>query len=403
MASWGGIFDRLGGVPTALPPRSPRAPRTGRGGFGFELNGPWAERWSGSSTGVPFTPRVSRQEAISVAAVKRGRDLICGTLGALPIKVRDGRRKPVFNELFEQPEDDLAREVTLAQTIDDMLFEGRAWWRITEFDRWGYPSRVRRLEARTVQVHENAKVYVREDGTPQGQAMEQVPDHLLIRIESPNDPLLVVGARAIRQHLLLDRRAERYVEENLPLGYFSPAEGQEDLDPDDVERALDDWEAARAEREWGYLGKALKANVLQWDPEKLQLASARDHAVLELARHMGVDPEDLGVSTTSRTYANAEQRRLDLLDFTLAAYVTAFEGRMRMRDVVQPGHKPRFQYEGFLRSDTKSRMETYKVGREVGVYDDERIAEIENIESAKPQAPAAPQQQPAPPAEELTK
>jgi HK97 family phage prohead protease len=134
----------------------------------------------------------------------------------------------------------------------------------------------------------------------------------------------------------------------------------------------------------------VKAEVLQWSPRDLQLADARQHAVLEIARAMGIDPEDLGVSTTSRTYQNGEQRRLDLTDFTLAAYSLALQQRLSMRDVLPRGYAAKLSFDGFLRSDTKTRMETYKIGREVGAYDDERIARLEDIPSATPSAPAAP-------------
>jgi hypothetical protein len=36
--------------------------------------------------------------------------------------------------------------------------------------------------------------------------------------------------------------------------------------------------------------------------EELQLADARNLAITEIARLCGVDPEDLEISTTSRTY-----------------------------------------------------------------------------------------------------
>lgn len=354
---------------------------------------------AGGLTGDSLSLKVSRSDAISVPAVKRARDLIAGTLGTLPLRIHDAGNNLVPNELVKQPEIDVARSVTMTRTVEDMLFEGTAWWRVTEFGWHGYPTKVRKLDARTVQVRENARVYVNEDGMPQGQAMEWVPDAELIRIDSPNDALLVAGARAIRQALALDKTAARYANEPLPLGFFTPADGVADQDPVDIQELLDEWETARQTRAWGYVGAALKANALQWNPEELQLASARDHAVLEISRAAGIDPEDLGVSTTSRTYANAEQRRLDLLDFTLAAYVRAIEDRLSMADVVPDGHTAVFEYEGFLRSDTKSRMETYEIGKRVGVYNAARIARLERIPSAKPEQPAA-KPAPAAPTEE---
>lgn len=391
----GRVRDLLLG-PKPSEPRTPLRGRVPTSSLTFTLNAP--EELFNQLTGVAegLSRRVSRAEAMSVPAVKRARDLICGTLGTLPIRVHNRRREVVQNFLMEQPEPDVARTVTMTRTFEDMLFEERAWWRITGFAANGFPSQVRRLEPRSVQVRENARVYVARDGSPQGQAFEFVPDELLIRIDSPNDPLLVAGARAIRAALLLDQTAARNAKEQLPLGYFAPREGTDPGTKEEIEEYLDDWEDARARRAWGYVGAALEAKPLQWNPEQLELGAMRDHAVLEIARLAGIDPEDLGVSTTSRTYANAEQRRLDLLDFTLSAYVAAFESRMSMGDVTPSGQYVKFQYAGFLRSDTKTRMETYKLGREVGVYNDERIAELEDIPTARPSAPPRPAPSPEP-------
>jgi len=387
--SWWRTLTTWRSAPGVDEPRAARQPerwqRPVSSSVTFQANVP--PEMLGLVGDVALAPRVSRAQAMSVPAVKRGRDLICGTLGTLRLKKYDARRRVLPSELLDQPEGDVARSVSMTRTVEDMLFEARAWWRITEFDGDGYPSKVVRLDPRTVTVRENARIYVSRDGVTQGQALEYVPDDELIRIDSPNDALLVAGASAIRSALLLDRTASRYAQDPLPLGYFTPEDPDEDLEDEEVEKALDDWDDARHRRSWGYIGGGLKANALQWSPEQLQLSGARDYAVLEISRLIGVDPEELGVSTTSRTYANSEQRRLDMIDFTLAAYVSAIEDRLSMADVTPPGYYVRAEYGGFLRSDTKTRMETYKVGREVGVYNDQRIAELENIPTATPPRP----------------
>lgn len=347
----------------------------------------------GSMIDGPLEPRIGRAQAMSVPAVKRSRDLICGTIGALPLRNYNAKREQIKSNLIDQPEIDRARSVTMTQVVEDMLFEGRAWLRITAYNWQGYPDKVVRLEPRSINVRQNQKVYYNTNtGASQGAAWEWVPDAELIRIDSPNDALLTAGARAIRRMLSLDKTTDRYARNPLPQGYFAPKNDNDPGNYDEIQEILDQWSEANKTRNWGYVGAALEAHVLQWSPEQLGLATARQEALLDIARIAGIDPEDLGINTTSRTYQNAEMRRLDLIDFTLAAYVGAIEGRLSMGDVTPAGQFVRFDYAHFLRSDTLTRMQTYQLGREVGVYNDKRIAELENIPSAtvpKPSAPAS--------------
>ena len=99
----------------------------------------------------------------------------------------------------------MPRSVTMSRTFEDLLFEGVAWWRITE-DAWTtYPNRVVRLDPRSVTVKKDQKVYVKRSGESQGTAEEWVPDDRLIRFDSPYDALLTAGARAIRTCLVWTR------------------------------------------------------------------------------------------------------------------------------------------------------------------------------------------------------
>src|SRR6185312_3975833 len=186
----------------------------------------------------------------------------------------------------------------------------------------------------------------------------------------------------IRIALQLMATAGRYADDPGMFGFLTPKNGEEGPgDEKDAEAMLDRFEDRRRRRSIGYL-ESMDFNLVSWSPEQLQLKDARDYAVLELAREFGVDPEEFGVSTTSRTYANSEQRRLDLIDFTLFAYVRAIEDRMRMRDVLPPGHRWIYDYTDFLRSDTLTRLQAYAEGLALGIYTPERIAEIERIPAA---------------------
>lgn len=355
-----------------------------------------------------IAPRVFRREALQVPAVLRGRNLICSTLAGLPLKMHGSDRAIRDYPLFSQPDPNMPPSVTWALTYEDLLFEGVAWWQVMARNAANWPVEIRHVPTTSVSPQPFPWRGPADVVTPDLQIPENphgvyvdgvfVPNRDIIRFDSPNPPLLVHAARAIRTCLRLDATAGRYANEPIGIGYFEsddsgvdPFEDEDDRDQA-VKSFLADWAAARRANAWGFIPPGVKlGDGIGFSPRDLQLADARQHAVLEIARAMGIDPEDLGVSTTSRTYQNQEDRRRDLLDFTLGAYVSAVQDRLSMKDVTPRGSYARIKLDGFLRSDIMTRLNAYKLGREVGVYDDDRIAELEDIPDATPeQAAAAP-------------
>jgi hypothetical protein len=354
----------------------------------FEVTIP-PEMTQGMTYGGAVAPRISRREALQVPAVMRSRNLIAGTLARLPIHIRNNQRQiSPPTTLLDQIDPDLPNIVTFAQTFEDLLFEAVSWWRITQFGWHDYPVSAQHVAVDRVMVQEwggTPRVYI--DGQP-------VPDDEVIRFDSPNPPMLVHAARAIRTCLELDQAATRYSSFPFPLGYFTPREGlRPKEDPTTIEEMLSRWEQARRRHVWGYIGAAWEGKQFQFDAEQIQLHDQRQHAVLEIARAAGVDPEDLGVSTTSRTYQNSEQRRQDLIDFTLAPYMTAVEERLTMRDVLPRGYEAKFNLDGFLRADTLGRFQAHKIALDEGF---ETVEEVRRLEDLPPlsQVPGRPQPKP---------
>lgn len=352
----------------------------------------------------PIVPRVSRRAAMQVPAVKRGRDLICAPIGGLPLQTYNASKIDVTSDLLMQPEADVPRIVTYTRLVEDLLFEQRAWWRVVEWTGprpYNYPRKVRRLDPRSVQIRANQQVYVAKDGAMQGAAWEWVPDEELIRFDSPTDGILTSGAGAISTILMLDRRAYRSAKNPVPDGYFTPYDGTDPFDEDDeslsteeraalytAQKFLSEWAAARQLGTQGYVPGGLKYEQLQWDPKAMQLAEARQHAVLEIARLMGLEPEDLGVSTTSRTYFNAETKRRDRLDFTLGMYMTAIQDRLSMGDVTPRGQYVRWNVDAFTRTDTLARYQGYAAARDLGLLTLPEMRELEDLPPLPEQAAA---------------
>ena len=126
-------------------------------------------------------------------------------------------------------------------------------------------------------------------------------------------------------------------------------------------------------------------------PRDLQLVELQRQAALDIANTVGIDPEDVGVSTTSRTYQNATDRRQDKINDTYAPYMAAITDRLSMGDVTRPGHTVSFNLAGYLRADPKTRAEYYAAGIRDGWLDaeDVQIEEGRPVKVIKKPEPAA--------------
>jgi len=362
-------------------------------------------------SGRGSAPRVSRVEALSVPAVQRGRNMIC-SIATLPLVQHDRDNKIVRNPLLEQIDPDVPNVVTLAQTLEDLLFDAVSWWRILAFGWDGYPVQAQHIEVGSVSLD-----------PPVGQALAPLPSGLdprheavvwidgkavsgkeVIRFDSPNPALLKVCGRAIRKAALLDTTAAVYSDNPRPLDFFSPIEGADPIDDAEVLAILAAWQTARKARSTGYMS-ALKYNTVDSpSPADMQLVELQKQASLEIANGIGIDPEDLGVSTTSRTYANAVDRRRDRINDVLSPFMRAVTDRLTMGDVTKRGNVVVFDLDDYMKANPTERWETYKIGKEIGVLTAKRIAAEEGIpvDELPPEPAAAPATPPEPPAEPVT-
>lgn len=341
-------------------------------------------------------PRIDRKRAIQVDAVKRCKDLVPGVLATLPLDLVGPEVMANYGELIEQPEKNVERSVTLARTFEDIYFEGIGWWLVKERGWHGYPTKVEYLKKFRVTVDEDRKV-VYVDG-------KRVEHSEIIRFNSPTDGLLLAGARAIRTLLILQGSLQTNADGMPPMEYFAPSTDVDPFDTNDEAREfLRDYAEQRKSGHTAFVPAALKLHAHGWNPEQMQLTQLVERATLAIANHGGIDPEEVGVSTTSRTYQNDFDRRKNFTDFTIGQFRTAFEDRMRMGDITPRGYVVRQNLDVFMRSDPKTRMETYALGLQVGAFAD--LQEVRALEGGAPLTPKQIREKthtPTPAAEEAT-
>ncbi|HYF73172.1 MAG TPA: phage portal protein, partial [Nocardioides sp.] len=342
---------------------------------------------------------IGRAEALSVPAMLRARNLIC-SVSTLPLVEYGPDRRVTDNPLLRQFDRDVPNVVHMAQTLEDLMFDGIAWWEILEQASDGRPIWVRRRDPATCSLQppagytpaplpsgwdpREAVVYV--DG-------RQVPGSRMMRFDSPNPGLSQYQGRALRRAVLLDMAAQMYAEDPKPLGFFTPVDGADPASDDAITDMINGWLTARKQRGTGYIPAAVQYNEpLGTKPADLQLVELQRQVSLEIANATGLDPEDLGVNTTSRTYQNAVDRRRDRINDTLSPYMAAITDRLSMGDVTRRGYVVRFDLDDYLRADPKTRMEVYEAGLRMGIWGTEHVQAEEWLppwSAPTPPAPAA--------------
>jgi hypothetical protein len=343
--------------------------------------------------------RVTRTEALSVAAVQRGRNSLC-SIATLPLVQYKGL-EIVQSSFLAQIDPDVANVVTLSQTIEDLAFDGISWWLITAQDFAGYPLAARHLDVGAVSLD-----------PPKGQANpfpsgrdargvkivwvhgEATPADRLIRFDSPNPGLLTANARAVRRALLLDQLASTYANNPRPLDYFTDNLDDPSIDPmddDEVDAFLAEWQADRKRRSTGWIPSTVKrVDVDAPSPAELQLVELQRQVTLEIANGLGADPEELGVSTTSRTYFNAADRRISKINERFAPYMSAITQRLTMGDVTRRGYVVKFDLTDYLKPDPAAQVAYWR-----GLFDMDAISSDE-VRAAAGWSGPAPKRKAAP-------
>lgn len=333
--------------------------------------------------GLTVGETVDRTTAMRIPAVRRARQVVCGTIGSQPLVAHrynaDGSVDDVTAErrLLQQPDPNTTLQYLLTWTVDDLFFHGVAWWRITGRDERRYPTSVERITRDRISI-DWVRSKVRVDGV-------EVDDNDLIRFDGPDEGVLTYGGSTLTTTRMLEEAVRRFAKLDVPLGSLSLKDGAEPLsheagscdvegdDRSEVDYLLDEWEAARRKRSTAYLG-LLDYRTHQFDAEKTQLAEGRAQQRIDIANLCNVPPRVVNAkSADSMTYSTTQAERADLVDTSLAGYLVAIEQRLSLGDVTPRGTLVRVDLSRFLQGDTKTALENAKTAVELKAMTSEEV------------------------------
>jgi len=351
----------------------------------------------------------TRNEAMQVPAIARGRNVLCGTIGALPIRAYStvgGITGEIDGPAWlDTPDPRYSRVWLLAQTLDDLIFHARAYWLVAGRFATGFPAGFHYVEHSRVgwsNAHGDTYRYgippeldstwvLTVDGRP-------VADRDVVRFDAfTGTGMLEYGAREIRAALALSDAARRFASVELPVGVLQDL--GPGMDDDEIDATLSRWEQARRTRTTAYLGSSFKYDAATaLDPTKLQLIEARQQSAVECARLLNLPAQYVSapMGAGNITYQNVESMRRELIDVACGPWIAGIEQRLSMNDVTPRGQQLRFDIDAFTRSTSNDRWSSYATAFNImDPATGERaltIAEIRDREQfTPPGAQAAPQ------------
>ena len=314
--------------------------------------------WSDYGMGFDYAG-IDLNSAMQVPTVSKCRQLICGTIAGIPLELynKTTGEKLGLPVWLEQPDIRQPRSVTIAYTVQSLLFYQIAYWECTAtYSDDGRPARFAWVANERVTPKLNARNTEVEYYTVDNEVRPQNGIGSLITFQSLQPGILATGGRTIRAALDLEKAAAIAAQTPIPSGYIRNSGA--DLPEAQVQGILASWKAARNSRGTAFLTSTLDYQTTSFSPKDMMYAEAKQDFSTEICRLMNV-PAYMASSDANKsmTYQNVLDARKEFYAYTLAPFVCAIEDRLSMNDITSSQNVVRFNSdETFLRADATSRL-----------------------------------------------
>ena len=335
----------------------------------------------GAGNGVPF---MDRYVALQVPAVARCRNLIAGVISSIDLELyKKSTGAKLESPLWlDQPDMRQPRSVTIAYTVDSLLFYGVAYWRVTSlYADDGRPSGFEwiantRVTITTDQYGEQVDYY-----TVNGERAPMSGIGSLVTFQSLLPGVLETGARTIQAAIDVQKAAAVAAATPMPTGFIKNSGA--DLPEAQISGLLAAWKAARTSRSTAYLTSTLDYQQVGFSPKDMTYNESSQYLATEVARLMNVPAYYISADmNNSMTYQNILDGRKEFVAYSLQPFISAIENRLSMDDITAHGNVVRFALdETFLRADTAARLDAIEKMLNLGLID---LAQAQSMEQLSP-------------------
>ena len=336
----------------------------------------------GSMTGS--STYIDRYLALQVPAVVRCRNLIAGVISSIDLELYN---KTTGKELespvwLDQPDIRQPRSVTIAYTVDSLLFYGVAYWRVTSlYADDGRPSGFEWIANTRVTMTTNKDGTEVQSYSIAGEVCPMSGIGSLVTFQSLLPAVLDTGARTITAALDLEKAASVAAATPMPTGFIKNSGA--DLPEQQISGLLAAWKAARNNRSTAYLTSTLDYQTTGFSPKDMMYNEASQYLATQIARLMNVPAYYISADmNNSMTYQNILDGRKEFVAYSLQPFISAIENRLSMDDITRRGNIVKFAIdETFLRADTAARLDALEKMLTLGLID---LSTAQSMEQLSP-------------------
>ena len=332
-----------------------------------------------TGNGAPFMDRFT---ALQVPAVARCRNLIAGVISSIDLELyKKSTGVKIESPLWlDQPDMRQPRSVTIAYTVDSLLFYGVAYWRVTSlYADDGRPSGFEwvantRVTVTTDETGETVQYY-----SINGVRAPMSGIGSLVTFQSLLPGVLETGARTIQAAIDIEKAAS--VAAATPMATSVIKNNGADLPEAQVSGILAAWKAARNSRSTAFLTSTLDIQNIGFSPKDMMYNEASQYLATQVARLMNVPAYYISADmNNSMTYQNIIDGRKEFVAYSLQPFISAIENRLSMDDITAHGNVVRFALdETFLRADTAARLDAIEKMLNLGLIDLEQAQSMEQL------------------------
>jgi HK97 family phage portal protein len=325
---------------------------------------------------------IDRNFALQVSSVARCRNLVAGVISSIDLslyKKSTGEKlgSPVW---LEQPDQRQPRSVTIAATVDSLMFYAVAYWRVTSlYADDGRPSGFEWVAKNRDTYTTNKYGTEVNDYFVDGQLVPMSGIGSLVTFQSLLPGVLQSASTTIKAAWDVQKAAA--VSAATPMATTILKNNGADLPESQIQGILAGWNSARRNRSTAYLTSTLSAENIGFSPKEMGYVDFSQYLATEISRAMNVPSYLISADmNNSMTYQNILDGRKEFVAYSLQPYISAIEDRLSMNDITNSQNQVRFAVDDtFLRVDAKDRLDIIEKMLNLDLIDVDQARSMEQL------------------------